>query len=364
MFESFETLISSGKVNRETFFDIEYLRFVDDVKPYKRGTVIFEDGTTIPSYPKIGRIFVLKEGLERYFKEPFYIEEKADGYNVRVFRVNRQVLAITRGGFICPFSTDRLVDFYDFNKFFEKYPYFVICGEIVGPNNPYMELYPPYINFDVTFRLFDIYDISKGTYLLPEEKYRIIDEFKIPHVELFGKYTIKDIESVKRLILEVNQKGIEGVVIKSSEKPQKYFKYATPHINLKDIEADIDLLLELPAEFFIQRIIRYVISSMELDSFNEKDAISLAHAFTKGFMRVLREFKEKGKVSRDYVLYFNNPDNISEFIKLERRASKLIKVNVKSITKEGEKYKVTLEKTFLRATSRLSRLLKGYPIYD
>jgi putative ATP-dependent DNA ligase len=154
------------------------------------------------------------------------------------------------------------------------------------------------------------------------------------------------------------------VVFKSSEKPQKYFKYATPLINLKDIEADVDLLLELPAEFFVQRIIRYVISSMELDCFDEKEAIRLAHAFTKGFMKVLKEFKEKGKVSRNYVLYFNNPDNISEFIKLERRASNLIKVNVKSIIKEGDKYKVIIEKTFLKATSRLSRLLKGYPIYD
>ncbi|MEO0272951.1 MAG: RNA ligase [candidate division WOR-3 bacterium] len=364
MQKNFETYISSKKAVLESYLDVNYIRFVDDVRPYKRGTVVLEGNIIFPPYPKIGRIFVLKEGLERYFKEPFFIEEKADGYNIRVFNYKGRPFALTRGGFICPFSTDRLLDLYNFRKFFEYYPDYMLCGEIVGPNNPYMELYPPYIKFDIEFRLFDIYDMKRETFLLPEERYKIVEELKIPSVYCYGKFDISKLGSITDLILRLNSEGIEGVVFKSENKPQKYFKYATPQINIKDIEVDIDLLVELPAEFFIQRILRYVISSQELNYPVEKDLERVSNAFILGFKRVLEEFKQKGKVSRDYVLFFNNPDNITEFLKLERRASNLIKVHLKNIEKDGQKYKVTIEKTFLKATSRISRLLKGYPIYD
>lgn len=364
MFKDFESFISSKKAVLDSYLDVSYIRFVDDARPFKRGTVVFEGNIILPPYPKIGRIFVLKEGLERYFTESFFVEEKADGYNIRVFSLNGKTFALTRGGFICPFSTDRLMDLYDFKNFFQHFPNYILCGEIVGPNNPYMELYPPYIKFDIDFRLFDIYDIKSGTFLLPEERYKIVEEFKIPSVFLYGKFNVSQIDTIKNLILKLNAEGIEGVVFKSENKPQKYFKYATPQINLKDIEVDIDLLVELPAEFFIQRILRYVISSQELGYSDDKDVARISNAFIFGFKKVLEEFKQKGKVSRDYILYFNNPDNITEFLKLERRASNLIKVNLKNIEKEGERYKVTIEKIFLKATSRLSRLLKGYPIYD
>jgi len=347
----------------ESYLDIRYIRFADDSKPFKRGTVVIDD-TIIPPYPKIGRLFILKEGLNRYFKEPFYIEEKADGYNVRVIYNKGRTLAITRGGFICPFSTDRLPDFYDFENFFKKNPHLVLYGEIIGPNNPYMELHPPYITFDVAFKLFDIYDSIEKRFLLPEERYRIADLYEIPQVSRFGLFNSEDFEKIKAIVLKLNEEEIEGVVVKSAEKAFKYFKYATPIINIKDIEADIDLLLELPGEFYTQRILRYTLSSLELGYDNQEVIEKLGRIFIENFKKVIKEFKNTNKISRQYVLYFNKQENIDEFLKLENRASDLIKVKLIDIEKNTNKYKVTIEKTFLKATTRLYRLLRGYPLYD
>jgi putative ATP-dependent DNA ligase len=363
MQEAVKQALELKKAVYETYRDIQYIRFVDDSKIFKRGTIVIGD-TIIPPYPKIGRLFVLEEGLKRFFKEPFYIEEKADGYNIRVIYYKERPLAITRGGFICPFSTDRLKDFYNFNEFFRKYPELVLCGEIVGPNNPYMELHPPYITFDVAFRLFDIYDLKENRFLLPEERYKIADTFQIPQVTRYGLYTTGDIERIKELVLKLNAEEIEGVVIKSAQRHLRYFKYATPIINIKDIEADIDLLLELPGEFFIQRIIRFALSSLELGYDGKEATNRLGEIFIENFKKIVQEFRESGKISRQYVLYFNEEKNIEEFLKLENRASDLIKVKLIGVEREQNKYKVTIEKTFLKATSRLYRLIRGYPLYD
>lgn len=364
MFESFGEYLSQRKAVEEDYRGIKYIRFVDDARPYKRGTVVFDNGKIVPAYPKIGRLFILEEGLKKFFREPFYIEEKADGYNVRVTHHEGNPVAVTRGGFICPFSTDRLMDFYDFKGFFRQFPEYILFGEIVGPNNPYMELHPPYIEFDIGFRLFDIFDLKEFRYFLPQERYEFADKYQIPQVEKYGIYTSEEFERIKSLVLELNNRGIEGIVFKSSEKNQKYYKYATPEINIKDIEVDIDLLLELPAEFFIQRIVRYVLSSSELNYQKNSDAERTGKILIKGFAEVVEEFQRKGSISRQYVLYFNHPENVEEFIKLENRASSLIKTRLISIEKEGSKFKVTLEKTFLKATTRLSRLTRGFPLYD
>ncbi|MDD5573051.1 MAG: RNA ligase [Candidatus Hydrothermia bacterium] len=364
MLDSLASFISKKSAVEEHYFNINYIRFVDDAKPYKRGTVIFSDGKIIPPYPRIGRFFILEEGIKKFFKEPYYIEEKADGYNIRITHYEGTPLAITRGGFVCPFSTDRLQDFFPFKDFFSKFPDLILCGEIVGPDNPYMELHPPYIQSDITFKLFDVYNLSENRFLLPEERYTLTGFINIEEVRCFGKYSTEEINDVRDLISKINEEGIEGVVFKSSEKKLRYFKYSTPEINIKDIEADIDLLLELPAEFFIQRLVRYALAASELNCHNSKNANRIGTIFTDSFMKILEEFKSKGKISREYTLYFNIYENIDEFLELENRASSLIKTRVISVENCGSKFKVTIEKTFLKATSKLSRLIRGLPLYD
>jgi len=102
--------IRKKKARSETFLSFEYLRFSDDFKEVPRGTAFFQE-TVIWGYPHIGRIFMLEKGVAEQFKDPFWVEEKVDGYNVRIFRVGDEIIALSRGGYICPFTTDRVPDF-------------------------------------------------------------------------------------------------------------------------------------------------------------------------------------------------------------------------------------------------------------
>ena len=72
----------------------------------------------------------MKPGLRQQFPGYFWAEEKMDGYNVRVARVGDRVVAITRGGYLCPFTSDRLPDLLDLT-IFEQHPDLIPCAEIV-----------------------------------------------------------------------------------------------------------------------------------------------------------------------------------------------------------------------------------------
>jgi len=108
--EVLKEALKKNKLKSEVYGDLEYLRFTDDFKDIPRGTVLLKD-TILWGYPHIGRIFQLSTGIREQFEGPFWVEEKVDGYNVRVFTHNGDVYALTRGGYVCAFTTDRVRDF-------------------------------------------------------------------------------------------------------------------------------------------------------------------------------------------------------------------------------------------------------------
>ncbi|WP_456452626.1 RNA ligase, partial [Thermococcus sp.] len=136
-------LEGKGGVVEGEFEGIRYVRFRDSAKGFRRGTVVFENGDVVLGFPHIKRVVQLDMGIKRVFKNrPFYVEEKVDGYNVRVVKVKDRVLALTRGGFICPFTTERILDFVN-EEFFKDYPNLVLVGEMAGPESPYIVEGPP-----------------------------------------------------------------------------------------------------------------------------------------------------------------------------------------------------------------------------
>ncbi|MFN3481008.1 MAG: RNA ligase family protein, partial [Thermodesulfovibrionales bacterium] len=97
----------------------DFVRLSQDYKKLPRGTV-FYDGGCVPGYPHIMRVLHLSRGINRYLKDSkFFVEEKMDGYNVRIVRIKERIMAFTRGGFICPFTTDRIPDLID-SRFFDR----------------------------------------------------------------------------------------------------------------------------------------------------------------------------------------------------------------------------------------------------
>ena len=118
--ELLQAALREGHAREESFDGTAYVRFADDYHGVPRGVVVMQ-GRVIPSYPPIGRIFALENGLRRHFAGRFHAEEKLDGYNVRIACVGGRLLPFTRGGFVCPFTADRLSDLGRFAALFDSW---------------------------------------------------------------------------------------------------------------------------------------------------------------------------------------------------------------------------------------------------
>jgi len=127
--------LAQNRAERHHFESLRYARLTEAVNGHPRGSVVLPGGEVIPGYPSIGRIHSLAAGLRQQFQEPFWAEEKIDGYNVRVVFHDGRAYAFSRGGFVCAFSTDRLQDLLP-HGIFEREPDLVLCAEIAGRTIP------------------------------------------------------------------------------------------------------------------------------------------------------------------------------------------------------------------------------------
>jgi len=355
--------VRKKKARREEFLGYEYLRFSDDFHDVPRGTALFPDGE-VRGYPHIGRIFMLERGIADQFSAPFWVEEKVDGFNVRIFRSGDRVIALSRGGYICPFSTDRLEDFLNLN-FFDDHPDLVLCCEVAGPENPYIEESPPYIESDVRFFVFDIMKKDSGEFLSHREKAELIDKYSLPGVEVFGLFTKEDIPTLKKLMLKLNGEGKEGIVLKEDLEGGKRAKYITESANLSDIKITASNMLQLPAEYYTNRILRIVLF-MEEEGIDRTRHLyeELGRAFIDGLFSAIEQFKEKGKVSREFRCRFRSREMALAQIELLKRTSRHIQVIQKDLYEEGGYYVLSFEKVFLNMTGLLGHLLSGGLVFD
>jgi len=120
---------------RRTFRGREYFHFPDARHGIDRGVAIVGE-TVVPGFPSIPRTLVVDPGIAGVFEETIYIEEKLNGYNVRIARADGELFAFTRSGYICPFTTS-IVRADPFETFLTEFPDLTICGELIGMNNPY-----------------------------------------------------------------------------------------------------------------------------------------------------------------------------------------------------------------------------------
>lgn len=249
----------------DEFDGVSFYRVVKKVGNLVKGCVI-TDSEIVFNLPRIARILQLENGIKLTFASPFYVEEKVDGYNVRIAKVKGHVLAFTRGGYVCPFSTDRLKDFFNIENFFTENPDLIVCGEIAGPENPYNIESPPYIAEDVNFFAFDIKIKNTDLQFPVEKRYKLFNKYEIPTVTRFGKYTISDTKKLMQHIKKLNKQGCEGLIFKPTNPAEKIIKYVTIGSCLRDIKLTSPVMIETPAEFFTNRILRTVFCLLEQNS--------------------------------------------------------------------------------------------------
>lgn len=349
------------KKNIEEFsmYGIRFWRLTQEFRKFPRGTV-FHDGGIIHGYPRIMRVLNLERGIKRYFKNHFYVEEKVDGYNARISRVNDRVLAFSRGGFICPFTTDRLNDLVN-TDFFDRYPDLILCGEVVGPGNPYNVEVIPYIKDDVIFLAFDIMQ-SDGTFLNHETKQDILREFNIKIVNIWGPYTEEDTNFIKKIVLELNTSGREGIVIKPVDHG-KTIKFVTLNSCLRDLEATSHLIGEIPSGFFIQRIMRAIFFSHEFGiPLEDEFLLNSAKALYLSSQSALIDVSRGEYIRETFRIKMKNEENINALIRHLQRGG--VKTKITSLERDGDYYRVTFVKIYNKATKEFRQKLNGKGFFD
>ena len=354
------------RINSETLhsFDISgrtFYRLTKDLSGLPRGTV-FWDGGILHGYQKIKRIIHLEQGIRRYFRGPFYVEEKMDGYNVRVRRIGDEVFAFTRGGFICPFTTDRLPDLLP-PGFFDDCPDHTLCGEVVGPENPYNSETVPYMKEDIAFFAFDIKDPG-GKSISIGERYRIYEKKALPFVRHWGPFTNSDsdIEEIKTIVFELDREDREGIVIKSVAEGEEV-KYVTLSSCIRDIHSTSHLMTELPAGFYIQRLIRIAAITYEHSlTLDDTARLSIADALIEPLGDTVSRVASGESIKEFFTVRVNRKETMDALMLHLGRAG--VSLHLVSIERAGTRYRCVFYRTFPKGTKDLRRKLRGHAFYD
>lgn len=257
-------------------------RFDKEISHIERGTVLYEKGDSfevIMGFPKIRRAMVLDPTLKKHFSglEKVAVEEKMNGYNVRVANVNGEILAITRSGYVCPYTTERAREKLDM-KFFDDFPELVLYGEMLGPDNPYVpkEIYGIE---SVEFYIFGIRKKNSGNPLSISEKRKILEKYGFLQVQSFGEIPLQTVsEEITKIIRALGEKEHEGVVIKDPEMVLAPLKYTSSQSNCSDLRHAFKFYNEAGRDYMLSRIVREGFQTVE---WNENET-----EFKKRFMQL------------------------------------------------------------------------------
>lgn len=277
--------------DERSYEDTVYYSLPDYHTKLERGTVLF-DGEVVRGFPKVPRTLVLAEGVPRYFSDTVYVEEKMNGFNVRVARVDDSLLAFTRSGIVCPFTTMYLRRRYggEIEALIDSHPDCMVCGELVGADNPYTR--HPYPEVDsLELRVFDVRRQESGEPLPVEERREVVDSHGLPQVRLLGVHEMEEAASeVRDTIGELDAENREGVLMKSADVGQQ-LKYTTSAANQDDLAFAFTLPFDYGQAFMFRRIIREAFQSHEDDT--EEERRERAHRLGESILGSMTETIER-----------------------------------------------------------------------
>ncbi len=355
--------VAHKKARREKYERWEFLRLTDKFHGAARGSVCIE-GKVLYGYPSIGRILRLETGLQHQFRAPFWVEEKVDGYNVRVARIGDDVLAFSRGGFICPFTTDRAADLADL-RILDEHPDLVLCAEVAGPDQPYISGHPPYIQEDVQLFVFDIMRVGQPSYLPQHEKHELLKRYGLPAVQHYGRFNTNQVSEMRDLLMRLTEEGREGVVMKEDSPRDHRAKIVTSYSCVDDIRGTVDHLRDLPAEYFTGRVLRL---ALFLDEQGEQRVDELRQqlgtAFLDGLFHAIEQSKQEHRVYRTHRCRFRDPENARRLLKHMKRADGHLHVTERKLEKAGQYYVLEFDKLHAGMSGLLGHVLGGGLVFD
>jgi putative ATP-dependent DNA ligase len=299
----------------------EYLlRFDKEISQIERGTVLYEkDGSfeTIMGFPKIRRAMVLDPTIKRHFNgiEKVAVEEKMNGYNVRIAIAKDEILAITRSGYICPYTTQKAKEKLNL-KFFEDFPELVLYGEMVGPDNPYVpkEIYGVE---SVEFYIFDIREKNSGNPLPIKKKQEILEKYGFLQVRFFKEIPLKKAaEEIRTIIRKLGEKMHEGVVIKDPEMVLSPLKYTSSQSNCSDLKHAFKFYNETGRDYMLSRIVREGFQTVEWNEDKtefEKRCMQLGESILGPLRKSIKSVKNGQRLYEESRIRVKDLETATEF---------------------------------------------------
>ncbi len=305
------------------FYHSKYLnalQFRKSLGKVEAGTMVCFDNEihVIRGFPKIRRTLMLSKALEKHFNGEIAVEEKMNGYNVRIASINGKIIAFTRGGYICPYTTKKAPQLMDLNQFFQEHSDLVICGEMVGVENPYVSYYYPEIG-ELGFRIFDLRKKQSNQPLSIKEKRSILKKYNLPSVRFLGIYSLKEAPSnILKLVKELGEDNREGVVIKDLEMQIPPLKYTSSQAHDDELIYAFKYPFDLGKAFFFSRVIREGFQAYEMKESTEelgKRAQRLGESILYPLMGTIEHVAEHEVAGEDLLMDADTMEEAEEFVR-------------------------------------------------
>ena len=318
--EKLNHALETGIIKFFEFQGIPALQFKKDVGNIEAGTVIYinDNIEVIRGFPKIRRTLMLFPTIKNHFKDKITIEEKMNGYNVRIAFINNKIIALTRRGYLCPYTTKKASEILGIKDFFYDNPHLVICGEMVGTDNPYVSHFYEEIG-SLGFRVFDIREKSSNKPLALKDKYKILEKYGIPSVRVFGTFDVKYApQKITELIKEIGEEDREGVVIKDPQMKISPLKYTSSKAHDEELLYAFTYPFDFGKDFFFSRVIREGFQAFEMGE-DQKElqdrARRLGEAILFPMVNTIKNIASGDIASEDVIIDVESQEEAEEFLR-------------------------------------------------
>lgn len=315
-----EEAYQKGIVKKYQKHGLVAIQFRKGLGPVEAGTMVIkgEEIEVIRGFPKIRRTLMLDPALEKHFPREVVVEEKMNGYNVRIALVDGKVVALTRGGYICPYTSRKASQILDLDEFFQDYPQMVICGEMVGTLNPYVSHYYPEVG-KLGFRIFDLREKLTNTPLPVMVKRELLADYQLEPVRLLGVFPVEDApQKILGIVRELGKNDREGVVMKDPQMQLEPLKYTSSQAQAAELEYALSFPFDLAQAFLFSRIIREGFQSHETgESEDERRerALRMGGSILYPMLETIAKVEQGELAAEDLLIEVENQEEADEFIR-------------------------------------------------
>jgi putative ATP-dependent DNA ligase len=350
--------IEKGIIKFFDFKGIPALQFKKDVGKVESGTVIYfkEKIEVIRGFPKTRRTLMLSPTIENHFKNRVVVEEKMNGYNVRIASIGDEIIALTRGGYICPYTTKKAVEIMDLSNFFNDNPDLVICGEMVGTDNPYVSHHYLEIG-SLGFRVFDLRKKTSNEPLPLKEKYKLLQKYNLPSVRVLGTFNVKDAAKyIKKIVKKIGEENREGIVMKDPQMEIGPLKYTSSQAHDDEIKYAFTYPFDFGRDFFFSRVIREGFQAFEMDESEEEvqeRAKRLGESILYPLLATIKNVSSGNIAGEDMVIDVENREEAEKFLR------HLHDLGVYAILIEFKDNKAVIRRIYQSTTDKINNFLNG-----